>query len=134
MGLVFGHSWEEPDADWNNEDMSRLGQMIGNADAAFDALKKSDEVEKQVSDAGDAFELAARAALGAWDARNKAPLRMLSYDSQNPGPADPALTFEIGYQTACGELAVVLRAMRHGHPPDKAELDLIQDEVEKALS
>jgi hypothetical protein len=59
---------------------------------------------------GDALELAARVALGAFGNRGE------HADEQTA-------SFDQGYRVACREIACVLRAMRKGHPPSPDELE-----------
>jgi len=97
--------------------MSRLQQRLA-AIAAKEAQSKG--LTHFLGEAGDAFELAARCALGAYQARQRRP--------------DESDVFRLGYLTACKELAVVLRAMRRGGPPAPAELEQARREAVEELA
>ena len=92
---------------------SRLKMQLAALDAASDAQARRDAISEQLGEAGDGLELAARCALGAWEARfpSEGEKEDISHDD-----------FELGYRTAAGELALILRAMRCGEPPSQTEL------------
>ena len=71
------------------------------------------------------MELATRCALGAWEARGSVDATKLREAGLDPD------SFEIGYRTAAGELALILRAMRKGEPPGKGEMKDVQESIEK---
>jgi len=95
---------------------SRLKAQLARLEVKHEAEKNTAAVDKQLADAGDALELAARAALGAWNIRESAL-------------AKHSVEFQVGYQTACGELALVLRAMRRAQPPSARELAEVEPNV-----
>lgn len=99
---------------------SRLMAQMAREEARQEAQRKAADVVDALTEAGDALELAARAALGAWEARKHSELETDD--------------FELGYRTAAGELALILRAMRRGAPPDPKELEAVfKDLYEESL-
>lgn len=88
--------------------MGQFRQRMREIAARQAAKAPAATLAKHLEDAGDAFELAARCALGAFTTRERR--------------GDESDVFRVGYLTACKELAVVLRAMRRGGPPSPAEL------------
>lgn len=105
---------------------SLLQKRLRDLDEINTTVKNQRDVNTQLLDAGDAFELAARCALGAWEARQgrEVTTEVKKYNLDS---------FELGYKTAAAELALILRAMRKGSPPDKTELEEIQKELEKEI-
>jgi hypothetical protein len=88
--------------------MSRLTRRLEEIDAHQRRQGIGKAVEHHLGEAGDALELAARVALGAYAARDKA--------------IDESDVFRVGYVTACKELAMVLRHMRAGTTPTVQDL------------
>lgn len=110
--------------------MSRLRQQLAKLDAWETQKKQAAAVQEQLTDSGDAFELAARCAEGAWNARTPTEFAAKLSDSV---VANARLSFELGYRVACAELAIILRAMRKGTPPSKAELAEAWNKVEAEI-
>lgn len=108
---------------------SRLQEQLGRLAAQQDAQDKAAAIAEQLSASGDAFELAARCAEGAWAAREKAPIKTV----QDPTRDAALFNFELGYRVAAAELACILRAMRRGSPPNKAELAACCDTIAKQI-
>lgn len=106
---------------------SRMRTQLEAQEKAYQAADKKAAIPGHLSDSGDAFELAARCALGAWDARQS---RM--HTTEWRGFKEDA-QFEIGYRIACVELAIVLRAIRKGAPPDFHEMRNVTREVVSAV-
>lgn len=91
---------------------SRMQARLRQMDALNSSRRASAAVAEQIAAAdADIFELAARVALGAWDARKA---------------TDTSDAFAVGYRTAAAELALVLRAMRRQVPPEQVELAAIE--------
>ena len=104
---------------------SRLMAQMAREEARQEAQRKAADVVDALAEAGDALELAARAALGAWEARKRLDMSEFGIDDDS---------FEFGYRTAAGELALILRAMRRGAPPDPKELEAVfKDLYEESL-
>lgn len=107
---------------------SRLqGQLakLAKLAAAQEVKDKQAEVAVQIRDSGDALELGARMALGAWGARQPTKAQLATSERD----AGEYQCYELGYRTACGELSLILRAMRRGAPPHPADLA----DIEKTL-
>ena len=85
--------------------MSRLRQRLNELSDQADPKRRAERESHNL--AGDGLELAARAALEAWQQRPRHP--------------DESDVFRLGYRLACHELALVFRAMRKGAPPSKGE-------------
>lgn len=106
---------------------SRLQGQLAKLAAAQEVKDKQAEVAVQIRDSGDALELGARMALGAWGARAETKANLDLDDGV--GGLEAYQAYELGYRTACGELSLILRAMRRGAPPHPADLA----DIEKTL-
>lgn len=104
---------------------SRLREQLLAIEARKDDKRRAEAVQAMVYESGDALEMAARAAEGAWDARPAEP--------QGKGAvnciATPPEQFEYGYKLACAELAYVLRRMRKGEQANSMDLRSIARQV-----
>lgn len=69
------------------------------------------QLQNELGSAGDALELCARAAEGAWDAR---PMAAASKD------------LEFGYKLCAAQMALVFRAMRKGAPPSAEDFEAVR--------
>lgn len=111
---------------------SILQKRLRDLDEINTTVKQQSDINTQLLDSGDAFELAARMVLGAWD--NRAQERNEVYPDGLHEFKDGINTgFELGYKVAQAELALILRSMRKGAPPDKTELENIQRTLEKEI-
>jgi hypothetical protein len=88
--------------------MSRLTRRLEEIDQHQRKLGNERALQHHLGEAGDGLEFAARVALGAYAARDRA--------------VDESDVFRLGYATACKELAMVLRHMRAGTQPTPADL------------
>lgn len=104
---------------------SRLREQLLAIEARKDDKRRAEAVQAMVYESGDALEMAARAAEGAWDAR---PPEQMGKGAVNCITAPPEL-FEYGYRLACAELAYVLRRMRKGEQANSMDLRSIARQV-----
>lgn len=114
---------------------SRFKAQILAQQDAYQALEKKGLIQEHLENSGDAFELGARVALGAWEARKGRPRKERKGAVNSISLSiDECLEFELGYRIAAVELACILRAMRKGGPPDLSELDaIVEAERQKVL-